>query len=57
MKITCTQEEKEQLTYILSHSEQCPFACTRPHVCRESNCEPCVTNGIEWELTEGSEQK
>lgn len=50
LKIACTLEEKEQLIYVLSHGDQCPFASTHPHVCMESNCEPCVTNGIEWEI-------
>ena len=51
MKITCTQEEKEQLILVMAVAIQCPFAETRGHYCDGTmNCRPCLEQGIEWEI-------
>ena len=58
MKITCTQEEKDQLIMVFVCGFQCPFAETVGHGCDGTmECRDCVEQGIEWELTERGEQK
>ena len=55
MKITCTQEEKEQLILAMSFGA-CPFAMTEGHKCVNGNCAVCIEKGIEWEIKEGEKK-
>ena len=50
MKITCTQEEKEQLILTMAHSGQCPFAMSEGYKCVNGYCNSCIEKGIEWEI-------
>lgn len=50
MKITCTQEEKEQLIVTMQSGGACPFAMTEGHKCVNNSCVVCIEEGIEWEI-------
>ena len=56
MKITCTQEERDQLIISMAGSVQCPFAETEGHSCDgTTNCRRCIDEGFEWEIVKGGE--
>lgn len=51
MKITCTEEEKEQLIITMSCGTQCPFAQTDSVVCDGvMQCKPCIEACVEWDI-------
>lgn len=57
MKITCTEEEKEQLIITMSFG-QCPFSMTAGHKCTRGKCEKCIEAEIEWVIqTEDQKDK
>lgn len=57
MKITCTEEEKSGIIFMLAEGKSCflPFKCT---YYSNKECQKCIERNIEWEIVpEGSEQE
>ena len=52
IKITCSEGDKEQLLYLFTYTDTCPFYTPREYICEGSqeDCPLCIKKNIEFEI-------